>query len=115
PLVPSVRMDPKPSAQIPPVYPLLQRQSNKLSPFIHNRHLSPGHGRPPKPIPCHNDVSVMSPNTCRGCLRAIHLSRPSTSLKGLAFEVVDARHKAGHDESVFAGWPYSSGAASIGS
>src|SRR5580698_4706746 len=47
------------------------------------------------------NVSVISPNRCRSCLRAKHSSRPSTSSSGL--KDVDARHKAGHDASEIAG------------
>ena len=76
PLVAGIRMNPEPPAQLAPVRPFLQRQSNKLTPLVHDRHLAPRHGWPPcKPNPCDDDVSVMSPNTRRGCLRAIQQGR----------------------------------------
>src|SRR5438105_6750699 len=98
PLVPSGGMNLEPPAQLAPVCPLLHRKLNKLTPLVHDRHLLPRHGWPPwQPNPCNDDVSAMSPNTRRGCLRAIHLSRPSTSLM-CGFEDVDARAKRGHDD-----------------
>src|SRR3954468_18190622 len=90
-------MNSEPPTQLSPVCPFHTRQLNKLAPLVHDRHLAPRHGSPPWPSnPCHDDVSVMSPNTCRRCLRAVHLSRPSTSCF-LRREVVDARVKPGHD------------------
>src|SRR5215212_7916118 len=77
PLVPSIGMNPEPPAQFASVRPFLHRQLNKLTSLIQHRHLLPRHGGLPEPIPCNDDVSVMSPNTRRGCLRAIHLTRAS--------------------------------------
>ena len=78
PRVPRVRMNPKPPAQFAPVGTFLHRKPHELSPLVHLRHLFPRHGWPPfrKPNPCKN-VSVMSPDNRRGCLRAIHLTRRS--------------------------------------
>src|SRR5271170_5222206 len=74
-------MNLEPPAQLPSVHSLLHRKPHKFTPLFHNRHLAPRHGWPPlQPIPCNDDVSVMSPNTRRGCPRAIHSSRPSTPL-----------------------------------
>src|SRR5438552_12908937 len=91
PLVPSGGMNLEPPAQLAPVCPLLHRKLNKLTPLVHDRHLLPRHGWPPwQPNPCNDDVSAMSPNTRRGCLRAIHLSRPSTSLMPRGYEEMSA-------------------------
>src|SRR5208282_2403800 len=82
-------MNPEPSTQLPTVHALLHCKSHKLTPLIHNRHLMPRHGWPPlQPIPCNDDVSVMSQNTRRGCLRAKHLTR------------VSMRHRGVRDQSV---------------
>ena len=76
PFIAGGRMDPEPPAQLAPVRPLLRRQPHKLQPLVHPRHLAPWHGWPPrKPNPCNDDVSAMSPNTRRGCLRAIQQAR----------------------------------------
>src|SRR5256885_526700 len=90
-------MNSEPPTQLSPVCPFHTRQLNKLAPLVHDRHLAPRHGSPPWPSnPCHDDVSVMSPNTCRGCLRAVHLSRPSTSCLPTVLKRRDARPEAGH-------------------
>src|SRR5271155_3241836 len=71
-------MNLEPPAQLPSVHSLLHRKPHKFTPLFHNRHLAPRHGWPPlQPIPCNDDVSVMSPNTRRGCPRAIQQVRPS--------------------------------------
>src|SRR5262249_36019712 len=66
PLVAGGRMNPSSSTELSPVRPFLHRQPHKLTPLIHDRHLLPWHGWPPKqPNPCNDYVSAMSPNTRR--------------------------------------------------
>src|SRR6187200_2565097 len=62
PLVAGIGMDPEPPAQLPPVRVFLLCQSNKLTPLVHNRYLSPRHGWPP----CCRIHAMMK---CRVCLR----------------------------------------------
>ena len=74
PLVAGIGMDPEPPAQLPPVRVFLLCQSNKLTPLVHSRYLSPRHGWAPLlPNPRNDEVSVMSPNRCRLCPRAEQL------------------------------------------
>ncbi len=76
PFVANIRADPEPAAKFAPVRPFLHRQSNKLTPLAHGRHLLPRHGWPPlQPNPCNDEVSAMSPNTRQSCPRDEHLTR----------------------------------------
>jgi hypothetical protein len=78
PFVANIRADPEPAAKFAPVRPCLHRQSNKLTPLAHDRHLLPRHGWPPfQPNPCNDEVSAMSPNTRQSCPRDEHLTRGS--------------------------------------
>src|SRR5690242_2262927 len=97
PLVTRRRVNPEPPTQLAPIRPFYARKTHKLTTLVHDRHLVPRHGSPPwQSNPCHDDVSVMSPNTCRGCLRAVHLSRPSR-LGTQCPSKRDARVKPAHD------------------
>jgi hypothetical protein len=76
PFVASLRADPVPAAQLPPVYTLLLCEPDKLSSLVHDRHLAPRHQRPPSQAEsCRYDVSTMSPNDRQLCPRAKHFAR----------------------------------------
>src|SRR5579871_6205000 len=78
PLVGRLGTDPKPPAQLPPVRSLLFRKHYKFSSLIHDRHLSPRHGSPPRSTnPADFDVSTMSPNTRQPCPRAKQIAKQS--------------------------------------
>src|SRR5882762_9391451 len=85
-------MNAEPPAQLPPVGIRLRRKPNKFPSLVHDRHLAPWHGWPPcSLVHAYDDVSAMSPNTRRVCLRAVHLFRPSTTLTHNNKQDVDAR------------------------
>ena len=96
PLVPGVRMDPEPAADLPPVRPFLHRKLNKLTPLVHYRHLPPRHGWPPwqpnlhammmcRPCPRTPVGYVSGPNTCPGHPRlAFRLKRRGCPAQGRA-------------------------------
>jgi hypothetical protein len=46
PFIAGLRADPEPPTQLAPVHTFLHRQPNKLTSLVHDRHLSPRHGRP---------------------------------------------------------------------
>ena len=55
--------------------PPARARCNELPTRIHHRHLLPRHGQPPKDPPPISNVSAMSPNTRRPCLRAQQQAR----------------------------------------
>src|SRR4029077_5905631 len=76
PFVASLGANPKLPAKRPPVHSLLLGNHHKLSSLVHDRHLSPRHGSPPcSTNPADFDLSTMSPNRCKLCLRAEHCAR----------------------------------------
>ena len=98
PLVARIGVDPEPTAQLPPVRALLLCQSNKLTPLVHNRYLSPRHGWPP----CCRIHAMMK---CRVCLRTgvgyvpglNNLTRRSIFSAKIFAKAMDARVKPAHD------------------
>src|SRR5260221_14624381 len=66
----------EPGPPPPHVPPRLHRQTHKLQPPRHDRRLLPWHDKPSlEDQHARIDVSTMSPNGCKGCLRSIHPRR----------------------------------------
>src|SRR5579885_1450342 len=76
PFVAGLGADPEPPTQLTPAHSRSSRQSHKLYPLIHDRHLAPRHARLPQ---LHASSVTHVSEQCYPCLRAIHSGLASTS------------------------------------